>query len=498
MKILLRALKKRKMFFLCSAAVLVAVLGLELIIGGLFHVVMATPALGTVPKGIPEQYYAGGRKGTVFNVTSSAYELPVPAINSDPVLSKKFLEGEALFDANFVVNPDVPFGGLGPVYNNISCRNCHPNYGRARRVDKFNSAPGNGYIVLVHTPEGKLVDGYKFMLQIYAVPPYTPVARGVKITWKNFVDEHGNRYPDGTPYNKGKPTEGTLVYPVADLIDPQIPLPENYKVSMEATIGLYGVGRLDSIRDEDIVAEYERQQASAGPVKGRLGRWITEPHDGKKHLAKFNWRCTRATLENGPCFNGMWSVYNLTREDKPALFASEEWIRRQEEMGLDADKLRERQPVELKKEDIESLLIWLRGLAVPAARNLDDPLVQQGEELFHEIGCAECHKPSWITGEDKYLPALSRQKIWPYTDLLMHYMGEINVGFSKYFRTPPLWGRGLMKVVAGHTDMFHDLRARDFEEAILWHFGEGLEARENFRKLSAEERAALIKFLEAI
>lgn len=460
--------------------------------------VYAHSTIGSPPSGLSEEYYTGGRNGTVFSTLSSCLELPAPAVSSNETLNDMFNRGEVIFEADYVTDPNAPFGGLGPVYNNNSCRNCHPNYGRSRRVDDFNKQFGNGYLVFVHTPEGKICQGYKFMLQTMATPPYKPPARGVKINWHEFVDEYGNMYPDGTPYNQGNAYEGKLIYPTAELVDPLLPLPEDYMVSIEGTIGLFGTGLLDAIPDEDILAEYERQQALPGPVKGQHGKWITEPHDGKEHLARFTWHCTRATLSNGPGFNGSWSVPNITREDRTALFATREWIDKQGELGLDTTPLEKTQPVEMTKTDLEDLAVWFRGLAVPAARNLDDPVVQRGKKLFYAASCQECHKPSWTTGEYEYIPGYKNQKIWPYTDLLKHDMGKINHGLVPTFRTPPLWARGLMKNAVDHTDMWHDLRARNFEEAILWHFGEGIESREIFRNMSAEDRAALIKFCEAL
>lgn len=459
--------------------------------------VQAHKALGS-PPALAEEYYTGGRQGTVFSTTSRSMELPSPAIVADPKLMEMFGEGEAIFDGNYVTDPDSPNGGVGPIYNNISCMNCHPNYGRARRVDRWTSQFGNGYTAFVHTPDGKLVDGYLFMLQTMTVPPYVPLAKDVDITWNNFVDQYGNKYPDGTPYNQGKPTEGTLVYPSADLVDPLLPLPDDYRVSLEATIGLYGTGLLDAIRDEDIVAEYERQQNAPGPAKGKLGDWVYEEHDGRKRLGKFTWHNTRATLQNGPGFNGMWNVYNLNRADRPMLFASNEWIDKQEELGLDVSALRKPQPEEITAEDMDALMVWHRGLGVPAARYLDAPRVKRGRALFNQAGCAECHKPSWRTGPYEFIPAYSNQKIWPYTDMLMHDMGEENRGLTRDFRTPPLWARGLMHTTVDHTDMFHDLRARDFEEAILWHFGESEPSREVFRNLPKRDREALVEFLKAI
>ncbi len=459
---------------------------------------LAHVSLGGTPPGLSEEYFTGGRMGTVFDTTSRCLELPSPAVAANPKLNQQFNDGELLFLADFVTDPKVPYGGLGPVYITNSCMNCHPNYGRGRRVDKFSTQFGNGYTVFVHTPDGKLVDGYMFMLQTKAVPPYKPPARDVKITWRNFVDQYGNRYPDGTRYNSGKPTEGTLIYPTAELVDPLLPLPAGYKVSLESTIGFYGSGLLDAIPDEDIIAESKRQQAMPGSVKGRPGAWIVEPHDGKKHLGKFTYHNTRATLQNGPGLNGMWNVFNLTRTDRPRLFASSQWIAKQRELGLDTAPLVGSQPHELAQKDVDDLMVWSRGLAVPAARNLHKPEVQRGRELFQMMGCVQCHKPSWVTGDYPYIPAYGKQKIWPYTDMLTHDLGTMNHGVSRFFRTPPLWARGLSRNAADHTDLFHDRRARDFEEAILWHFGEANFAREMFRHLSADKRKDVIRFLESI
>lgn len=489
---------RQKIQYVLPVLTLLLIGAVDCLTVGYHSLLYATSSVGGDPPGLSAEYYTGGRMGTVFNTTSRCLEMPAPAIAVNPELLEQFTAGEAIFEADFVTDPDAPFGGLGPVYNNTSCKNCHPNYGRGRRVDKFSTQFGNGYIAFVHTPEGKIVEGYKFMLQTMAVPPYVPPAKGVKITWNDFVDEYGNKYPDGTLYNHGKPTEGTLNYPTADIIEPLLPLPDDYKVSIEATIGIYGTGLLDAIRDEDIITEYERQKALPGLVKGQHGPWIVESYDGKKHLGKFTSHNARATLQNGPGFNGSWSVYNMTREDRTKLFATQQWIDKQAELGLDVASLEAPQPVELTLEQRDNLMVWHRGLAVPAARNLEDPVVKRGKALFQAVGCASCHKPTWVTGEYEFIPGFSKQKIRPYTDLLLHNMGEINYGLRKTYRTTPLWARALMHNVVDHTDMFHDLRARDFEEAILWHFGEGLDSREAFRKLTAADRAALIEFIKAI
>lgn len=442
-----------------------------------------------------EEFYAGGRNGTVFNATSQAFRQPAPAVAD----LAAFNRGEQIFETGFVTGDSGPFSGLGPVYIRRACIACHPGYGRARRVETFNPEEyGNGYLVFVHHPDGTIVPGLTAMLQTSAVPPFVPPVGGVDLQWNTYVDEHGNRYADGTPYSAGEPYAGTLIHPTATLVDGIMPLPADYRVSLEATIGIYGTGLIDAIPDAAIVAGYQDQQSRPGPVKGELGPWITEPHDGREHLGKFTFACSRATLENGPGSNALWNITNVTRADRRSNYLHPDWVTKMATMGIDTTGLLSVQPVELSQADFDAFMVWHRGLAVPAARNLDDPHVQAGQELFGQLGCAQCHTPSWITGPYPELPGYADQTIWPYTDLLKHDLGAVNHGRFPRFRTTPLWGRGLMELCADHSDMWHDLRARNFEEAILWHFGEAAAQREAFRNLSSAERADLIAFLKAI
>jgi CxxC motif-containing protein (DUF1111 family) len=441
-------------------------------------------------KELSEEYYTGGQNGTAFASGSNAYEQMSDAVKD--VLA--FKRGEAMFENNYVTGYGTPFSGLGPVFIRRSCIDCHPGYGRSKRVEQFNSDEyGNGYLVMIHTPDGKICESFTGMLQTKAIAPYLPPVdeSGIHITWHRFTDQYNNRYPDGTPYE--------LIYPTVTIDRDKIllPVPDDYRVSIEGTIGIYGSGLLDAISDADLIAQRD-VEAARGYRSGRLGNMITEA-DGSQHPGRFTYRCTRGTLQNGPGSNAVWNITNVTRPDRNYLYTTKAWVEKMAEMGLDtAGFLGGFAQTEMTMADFDNLMIWHRGLAVPAARNLDHPQVQEGKLLFYSIGCTDCHKPSWTTGTDKYVPGYSNQKIWPYTDLLMHEMGMMEPGLNKWCRTTPLWGRGLSLVCAGHTDRLHDLRARNAEEAVLWHFGEAEAAREKFRNLSKSQREALLAFLDAI
>jgi CxxC motif-containing protein (DUF1111 family) len=286
-----------------------------------------------------------------------------------------------------------------------------------------------------------------------------------------------------------------------------------HKASIEGTIGIYGTGLLDAISDEDIRAQYELEQAR-GYRQGVIGADINEtdpsnPFPGV-HPGRFTYLCTRATLDNGPGANAIWNITNVIRPERQYHYITEEYAKA---MAQDQDVLNafgsadnvidflmsKTLTPEMSKEDYDAFMVWHRGLAVPAARNLDDPIVQKGRELFYENKCTDCHKPAWTT-RDNYPPmqGLAKQKIFPYTDLLRHDLGMKEPGRVQVCRTTPLWGKGLLPVTSGHSDLLHDFRARSHKEAILWHGGEAKTAKEAFVKMKKEDREALIKFLQAI
>jgi CxxC motif-containing protein (DUF1111 family) len=161
---------------------------------------------------------------------------------------------------------------------------------------------------------------------------------------------------------------------------------------------------------------------------------------------------------------------------------------------------------ELVITDWDELELWTRALAVPARRNVDDPMVRRGEQLFVEAKCAVCHVPTLRTAE-KFtdLPVLANQIIHPYTDLLLHDMGEaLSDGRPDFaagprdWRTPPLWGLGLSQTVNGSTAMLHDGRARTVTEAVLWHGGEAAGSRDAYSRMPKADREALVRFVESL
>jgi CxxC motif-containing protein (DUF1111 family) len=148
---------------------------------------------------------------------------------------------------------------------------------------------------------------------------------------------------------------------------------------------------------------------------------------------------------------------------------------------------------------------YSQNLGVPQRRKVDDAHVLAGKALFYGTGCISCHVPKYVTSRNADIKEHAFQLIWPYTDLLLHDMGE---GLADHrpegdatgteWRTAPLWGIGLTSTVSGHTFFLHDGRARDLTEAILWHGGEAQAARDAFAAMSKAQRDDLIAFLESL
>ena len=289
-------------------------------------------------------------------------------------------------------------------------------------------------------------------------------------------------------------------------------------------------------------------------------------------VKRFTYAMTRGTLQDGAGANAIWNITNVSRSDRHWLYTTPAWAKAQSEdpevidyirqNGAEAtsllhpyyadgsregiaDRVNELLSVssiakkdifdryffngapyngrdEMSDEDYYDFMVWHRGLAVPAARDLDKPAVKRGKQLFSKIGCAACHRPSWKTGKDdmwvdastkayaqsagidpaKALPRYADQTIWPYTDMVQHRLFMANDIRTGWCRTTPLWGRGLSLRLTGAEDRLHDCRARNEIEAIMWHAyspeSDAFDSALQFYNLSKEDRDAIVLFLRAI
>lgn len=515
-----------------------------------------------IPDWVETETYSGGLLGTTFNVSASAFEDPTPAVENAGLV-QEFKHGEMIFEHNYGPTSE-PFDGLGPLYLRTSCLMCHPGYGHGKRTTSYRyDEMGNGYLLVLYD---KQTDAYLTSLtgmpQTQAIEPFkAPLDESkIQINWISYQDEWGNKFPDGETYD--------LIYP--EVIIPEsayyVPIQasrngetvtltaDEVGIRLESTIGIYGTGLLDAIPDEALKEQYASVEAVEKETGKDLvndaffkdGEWVkqysnTLQGNGEQHPYRFTYALSRGALQDGPGANAIWNITNVTRSDRryhymTTAYAStaskdpdvqegfyhfietyfpdyaDKWNTGDVEKDIYDFLMSQELPVEMTDEEYTNLMIWHRGLAVPAARNLSDPQVQRGRELFRQIGCASCHRPSWTTGQDDYndpnlffkgteLPRYPEQTIWPYSDMMQHRLYMQNDIRGEWCRTTPLWGRGLSLVCSGHQDRLHDCRARNVIEAIMWHGSSQSDARasvEEFRELSSDDRSAIVEFINSI
>ncbi len=510
----------------------------------------------------PDWYYAGGKLGTTELATSNVFEQPTVAVENQG-LYQSFKNGEALFEKPFMTNTDGVRGGLGPVYIRTSCLHCHPNYSHGERVAEGSydtRDPGNGTLLVVYNPA---TEGYvpwlAGMPQLYAVAPFKAPVDGskVKVSYREATDTWGNRFDDGETYS--------LQYPVVDMpsdaiyvVNQGYQLPTGYEVKLESTIGIPGTGLLDAIDEKDLLAQYQKEEADGFLPNGLNsafyagGAWVspyknTVQGDGTPYARRFTYALSRGPLQDAAGANAIWNITNVTRSDRryhyldaagtyaeysakdpdvqagfddylakvdPSRKHPEWWTGPIEDRIKNYLLSKDLDP-EMTDDEYTDLMVWHRGLAVPAVRDIDDPDVIRGRELFAQIGCDYCHRPSWTTGPDNIadpakffkgdeLPRYPYQTIWPYTDMVQHKLMMASDIRGGWCRTTPLWGRGLHQKVTGSptADRLHDCRARTTLEAIMWHGyspqSDAYHTVVKFRALPKADRDAIIRFVDAI
>ena len=278
------------------------------------------------------------------------------------------------------------------------------------------------------------------------------------------------------------------------------PLHPATKLSPRLAPPMIGLGLLEAIADSDILANAAAQQPDG--VQGRIN-WVTDLRTGKREIGRFNWKAGQPTVgqQSAVAFS---QDMGLSTPLVPSHYG--DCTRAQP----DCLKMPHGAQPRLGEHEVPGQLLDLvttysANLGVPQRRDVDDARVLAGKQLFYQSQCVACHVPKYVTQRDAARLEHRFQLIWPYTDLLLHDMGEgladdqVEGGASgREWRTPPLWGIGLTKTVNPNATWLHDGRARTLLEAVLWHGGEAQAARDRVVDMSPQERADLIRFLESL
>lgn len=434
----------------------------------------ATPAIETDP----DELYSGGET-TSFDQTSKAFTFPLANISSQDL--QNHVAGDAVFEATFVSPPAKINGGLGPIFNNVSCVSCHNRDGRAR--PPLSSEPFSGLLFRISSPgtdaHGGPVEVSGFGLQIQ-----THAVFGVQQEMDVMISysELPGKFSDGTDYSLQKPN-----YTIAN---PYAPVPVHAMISPRIANPNFGLGLLEAVAEETILSFADENDSNSDGISGKPN-YVYDFAMSKMMLGRFGWKASQSTLiqQAAAAANNDMGVTSPYFPNETSLGQIQDVPAHDPEMIAD---------------ELNAVTIYLQTLAPPARRSPSDAAVLKGKALFVQSKCSACHIPKMQTGTH-FIPSLSNQTIRPYTDLLLHDMGEgLTDNRPDYkasgseWRTAPLWGIGLTKIVNGHTNFLHDGRARNLTEAILWHGGEGQQSKDSFLKMSAVDRNLLIKFLESL
>lgn len=425
-----------------------------------------------------------GGDATIFDASREAFTQPLD--NLDPRSLGRFFSGDTVFNANWVNASSTVQGrdGLGPLFNARSCSACHFKDGRG--APPTSNKDSLGFVFRLSIPLGEKNQGptphpiYGGQLSPYVVQE----ARSEAAFTVSYQEIEGT-YPDGSKFRIQKPVYRFFDWNYGD--------PNEFQFSPRVAPSVFGLGLLESIPEDSLLARVDESDRDSDGISGRPN-WVWSASSQSKTLGRFGWKANKSSLrdQSAAAFQGDIGITSH-------LFPSENHTDAQPNL----DSLPSGGEPELNPDDLDDVVFYLRTLAPPASRFEDENSFRNGLETFSMIGCAQCHTPEHRTGDVSDIRALSHQTIYPFTDLLLHDMGE-GLGDDRAdfdatgneWRTPPLWGLGLIPKVNGHSRLLHDGRARSIEEAILWHSGEAESSRQAFMNLAKAKRDSLIEFIQ--
>ena len=432
------------------------------------------------------EQFSGGAT-TVFDTSANAFGNAAPNLTDNRDLL--FVTGNAFFNRNWVTAPSSTsdLDGLGPLFNARSCSGCHFKDGRGAPPLNTEeqpvallfrlSRPGDSIGETI--PDENYGDQFNH-LSILGVDPEGEIS----VTY----EEVPGTYPDGSSFSIRRP-----VYSFNDL--QYGPFPPDIMISPRIAQQMIGLGLLESVSDKTILEFADPDDANGDGISGKVNR-VLDVESQQIVIGRFGWKSNQPTVRQqvAGAFRGDIGITSSIFPEQPCASNQQ-----------DCSAAKHGGEPELTDDILDRVSLYSSALAVPGRRKWDEEDVLRGKTSFIQIGCSSCHIPSMTTGQNPDFPEFSNQTIYPYTDLLLHDMGDElsdntpdGLAAGNEWRTPPLWGIGLIPTVNGHTFLLHDGRARNIEEAILWHNGEAEAARLQFMSLTQQERKDLITFIKSL
>ncbi|WGW04279.1 di-heme oxidoreductase family protein [Tropicibacter oceani] len=460
----------------------------------------------------PEAFEANQGGAATVRARSDADAFSQSSANISFEGELNFKLGNGLFRKLWVSSPSSTLAsdGLGPLFNARSCQRCHLKDGRGHPPEASDDSRVSMFLRLSvpAAPQDEMTEIERYLaaldgqvdrtrpdpmlggqLQDLALPGHAPEGQ-MHIDYEEIaVDLSGGdtvslRRPT---YRVAGPGYGALRHDLQ--LSPRVAPP------------MIGLGLIEAIPASDILRAEDPDDTDGDGISGRAQIvWSTE--FDQPMLGRFGWKAGMPTVreQSAAAFSGDIGI------STPLFPAAAGDCTQGQSACLDAPHGDgDARGTEIDSEGLDLVTFYSRNLAVPARRNPDDPQVLRGKQVFYETGCTACHTPKFVTHRLDDDSPQSFQLIWPYSDLLLHDMGDgladdrpEGRANGREWRTPPLWGIGLTRQVNGHDYYLHDGRARSLLEAILWHGGEAEPAKARVVQMPPADRAALIEFLESL
>jgi CxxC motif-containing protein (DUF1111 family) len=427
-----------------------------------------------------------------------AFAIPYAGLDKDQL--RQFAEGHAQFNEAWVLAPARGVWGLGPTFNEDRCAQCHVNNGRAAAPEE-GGAVQQGMLIRLSIP-GKTKEGgplphpdYGDQLQNRGIENRVPAEGQAIVRYR----EKQVVFADGEKIMLRSPKIEMQNLQFGDL-GPQT------RISVRVAQQLVGLGLLEAVPEASMlaIANSQAETAFAGHPN-----YVWDIETERKVIGRFGWKANQPSLrqQTAAAFNGDIGATSFLFPEKNCPPIQKQCIELPSaskcggQGGCTGNAFRP----EVNPSRLTNITFYLQTLSVPARRSVGDAEVMRGESLFGELQCSGCHLPQLQTGPKAFIPAAANVTIHPYTDLLLHDLGEELAdgrpdfeASGREWRTAPLWGLGLIRAVSGSMSLLHDGRARDVIEAILWHGGQAQASTGGFIALSKGERDALVKFVESL
>ncbi len=399
--------------------------------------------------------------------------------------------GNAMFDQSWVSAPATTTSrdGLGPIFNARACSACHLRDGRGKPLLE-NGAGSKGFLIRLSTGNneitgpiglfnygGQLQDDSNLEIQNEG---------GINVSFEII----SGKYPDGTTYKLRKPNYTIVNENYGSL--------GNAKQSPRVGQQVIGLGFIDALSEASILVNEDINDADGDGISGKANK-VWNVKENRTTIGKFGWKANQPSLEQqvAGAFNGDMGLTTSIFPDENC------------PDGIDCSKLNNGvnigDNVEVPDKQFSRMMVYQAAISVPKRRDFKAPSVLKGKKIFNDLACANCHVNNFQTSSYSLLPQIGNVTIRPYSDFLLHDMGEgladhraDFLANGREWRTQPLWGLGLIEQVNNHTFLLHDGRARNIEEAILWHGGEAEKSKNNFMALPSNNREQLLSFLNSL